>query len=144
MNVVSKSLNKLLFASVSFLMVSFSVNVTANCMNDTLEGRIAPVGRVCVEGQECKEPVAKVTEVKEDKGPRSGEEVVEEYCGGCHKVGAMGAPKIGDTFRDLKAKGVDALLSVAKTGKNSMPKKGNCGDCSDKELRNAIEYMLSQ
>jgi cytochrome c5 len=42
------------------------------------------------------------------------------------------------------AQGIDTLLTHATNGLNAMPPKGTCADCSGDELKNAIEYMLSQ
>ncbi|MGB5729137.1 MAG: c-type cytochrome [Thiogranum sp.] len=36
------------------------------------------------------------------------------------------------------------MLATAVSGLNAMPPKGTCADCSDEELKAAIEYMLSQ
>ena len=41
------------------------------------------------------------------------------------------------------AKGIDALLVSATNGLNAMPPKGLCMDCSEDELKGAIEYMIS-
>jgi cytochrome c5 len=38
--------------------------------------------------------------------------------------------------------GIDALVASAKKGKNAMPPMGTCMDCSDAELKAAIEFML--
>ena len=37
--------------------------------------------------------------------------------------------------------GLDGLLAKAITGLNAMPPKGTCADCSDDELKGAIEKM---
>ncbi len=142
MNLVSKNINKVLFAAISFVVVFFSMSVTANCKNDTLETRLAPVGMVCVEGEECKEPVAEVAEADTAKEARSGSELVADYCGGCHQSGVAGAPTIGGTFKDLGARGVEDLVASAMKGKNAMPRKGGCSDCTKEELEGAIKEML--
>jgi cytochrome c5 len=41
------------------------------------------------------------------------------------------------------ALGVDGLLQSAINGKNAMPPRGTCMDCSDDDLKAAIEYMLA-
>lgn len=144
MNVVSKTLNKALFTVFSLVLVFFSFNASADCKNDTLEARIAPVGMACVEGDECKEPVAEVVEVAAVKAARSGSEIYVDYCAGCHQSAGMGAPVVGGTFKALEAKGINKLLATAIKGKNAMPRKGNCSDCSEEELKGTIEYMLKQ
>ena len=75
---------------------------------------------------------------------RSGAEVYNTKCTVCHASGAAGAPKLGDAaaWAPRAAQGVDAMLVVAKSGKGAMPPKGLCMDCSDSELKGAIQYML--
>lgn len=75
---------------------------------------------------------------------RAGQEVYNTKCAVCHASGAAGAPKLGDVaaWAPRAAQGVDAMLAVAKSGKGAMPPKGLCMDCSDSELKGAIQYML--
>lgn len=77
---------------------------------------------------------------------RSGEQVYNQFCQACHVAGVAGAPKVGTAadWAPRIAQGVDALLTSATNGKNAMPPKGTCGDCSADELRGAIEYMVSK
>ena len=42
------------------------------------------------------------------------------------------------------AQGIDTLLANATNGKNAMPPKGLCMECSEAELKGAIEYMISK
>ncbi|MBI2380319.1 MAG: cytochrome c5 family protein [Gammaproteobacteria bacterium] len=102
--------------------------------------RIAPTAQVYVEGDNV--PSAAPAAAK-SSGPRTGEQIVAANCGACHLTGAAGAPKIGTAdWAPRKAKGVDALLASAIKGLNAMPPKGMCMDCSDDELRAAIEHMI--
>lgn len=79
-------------------------------------------------------------------GPRSGDDVYNAHCAACHGTGVAGAPKLGDSgaWAPRAAQGMDTLLAHATNGLNAMPPKGTCAACSDDELKNAIEYMLSQ
>lgn len=79
-------------------------------------------------------------------GPRSGEDVFHAHCAACHATGVAGAPKVGDSaaWGTRAAQGIDTLLTHATNGLNAMPPKGTCAECSSEELKNAIEYMLSQ
>ncbi len=141
MNSVLKNLKKSFVITVSFFLFGMAAQLSAHC-GDTLEHRIAPIGKVCVEGEECIEAVAVVAEAP--KGPRAGSEIVGDYCSGCHATGVMNAPKIGGSFKALASKGVPELLKVTNKGKNAMPRKGGCNDCSDEELTAAIQHMLNQ
>lgn len=66
-------------------------------------------------------------------------------CSVCHATGVAGAPKLGDkeAWSSRISQGVDALLATAIAGKGAMPPKGACVDCSDIDLKSAIEYMLN-
>lgn len=74
---------------------------------------------------------------------RTGNEVYEKSCSICHKSGFAKAPAYGsNVWLELEKKpGMAVLLENAKKGKNAMPPKGTC-DCSDAELKSAIQYMI--
>ncbi|MDA7087015.1 c-type cytochrome [Pseudomonas sp. SA3-5] len=116
--------------------------VTAQATTDeAIAERLKPVGEVCIMGEECKgiETVAAAA----GGGARTGDDIVAKHCGACHTSGVLGAPKIGDTaaWQARATNGVDGLLANAIAGLNSMPPMGTCADCSDDELRAAIEKM---
>tara|TARA_R110001632_G_scaffold60284_3_gene146412 strand:- start:88411 stop:88746 length:336 start_codon:yes stop_codon:yes gene_type:complete len=75
---------------------------------------------------------------------RSGEQVFNTYCVACHMSGVAGAPRFGnhEDWQPRIDKGLDTLLKVAISGIKAMPPKGLCFDCSDDELKLAIEYMI--
>ena len=78
------------------------------------------------------------------KGHRSGQELFDTICKGCHDTGMMDAPLIRSAeFKErLAKKGFDKLFEDAKSGIGDMPAKGSCGDCSDDELKTAIRFLL--
>ncbi len=75
-----------------------------------------------------------------------GEATYNTKCIVCHGSGVAGAPKFGDkaAWAPRIATGMDALLSSAINGKNAMPPKGTCMECSEEDLKAAIEYMTSK
>jgi cytochrome c5 len=75
-----------------------------------------------------------------------GQAVYQKSCQSCHASGVAGAPKLGDkeAWAPRIATGMDAMFAIAISGKNAMPPKGACMDCSDDDLKAAIEYMVSQ
>nr|WP_314875100.1 c-type cytochrome [uncultured Pseudomonas sp.] len=118
--------------------------VTANAAtNDDIAKRLAPVGQVCVQGQECKGMA--VATVASGGGAKSPDDVIAKHCNACHATGLLNAPKIGDTAawkeRADHQGGLDGILAKAITGINAMPPKGTCADCSDDELKAAIQKM---
>ncbi|MFZ3203775.1 MAG: c-type cytochrome [Pseudomonas sp.] len=116
--------------------------VTAQATTDeAIAERLKPVGEVCIMGEECKGVGA--VAVAAGGAARTADDVVAKHCGACHTAGVLGAPKIGDAaaWKARATNGVDGLLANAIAGINSMPPKGTCADCSDDELRAAIEKM---
>jgi len=75
-----------------------------------------------------------------------GQQRYEKYCHVCHETGLAGAPKLGDKsdWAPRIAEGMDTLFEHALKGYKAMPPKGTCMDCSDDELKKAIEYMISK
>jgi cytochrome c5 len=115
--------------------------VDARIEAKTLEN-IKPVGQVNVGTV----PAVATAKPAAAAGPRTGKEIVASHCGACHGTGVAGAPKIGDSaaWGPRAKQGIATLLSHATHGFKAMPPKGTCGDCSEQELKNAIEYMLSK
>ncbi|MGM0433700.1 MAG: c-type cytochrome [Pseudomonadota bacterium] len=78
---------------------------------------------------------------------RSGEEIYDNYCSTCHKVGAAGAPKLdaADEWQSrVDERGRDGLYENSINGYKGMPPKGTCSDCSDSEMKVAVDYMLDE
>ena len=127
----------LLFALLASVM---SANATDKTMSEEeIIELIKPVGRVHLAGQETAqaEPV--------HTGPRTGEQLYNTFCTACHGAGVLGAPKKGNAgdWAPRLEKGMDAVLARAISGFNAMPAKGSCGDCTDDEIKGAIEYMTA-
>ncbi|HKK57477.1 c-type cytochrome [Marinobacter sp.] len=111
-------------------------------VEDEIRSRIAPVGDVCVQGEDCGESAAPAETAS--SGPRSASEVYSSACAACHDTGAAGAPKKGDAdaWSSRIDKGMDTLVDHAINGFNAMPAKGGCASCSDEEIRLAVELMV--
>ena len=81
-----------------------------------------------------------------EQGPRSGEQVYQQYCGTCHKTGVANAPKFADkaAWEPRIAKGKDVLYQSAINGVagTAMTPKGSCMNCSDDELKATVDYMV--
>ena len=105
---------------------------------------IKPVGAVSVGAVTA--TAAAGTTAAASSEPRTGDQVYNSTCMGCHASGVAGAPKVGDNaaWSGRAAKGIDGLLASALSGINAMPPKGTCADCSDDELKAAIQYMLGE
>lgn len=79
--------------------------------------------------------------------PEAGKKIFTEFCATCHAKKPMidiRAPRIGDKkiWRALKKNGIPSLLNITIQGINAMPARGGCFECSDDELKAAIQYIL--
>jgi cytochrome c5 len=93
------------------------------------------------------EPVAEAAAVTTAAAAAvDGEAIYKQSCMACHAAGVAGAPKLGDSqaWSPRIAKGNEALVQSVTNGLNAMPPKGGCMNCSDDELRGAVDYMVSQ
>lgn len=110
----------------------------ANSPTDALIDRIESKVQVNVAGQEA--GAQRVAQA------RSGSAVYEASCAACHNSGAAGAPRLGSSnWADrLDEKGLDALVQNTIDGLNAMPPRGGCGDCSDDEIADAVDYILDE
>ena len=123
--------------------VAFSLAVVAGPRDEEIAERIKPVGNVCVEGEDCGAAAPVVADAGGSEA-RSGEAVYNTSCNACHGTGAGGAPKLGDAavWADRIAQGSDVLYSNAINGLNGMPMKGLCMDCSEEEIKLAVDYIV--
>ena len=76
---------------------------------------------------------------------RSGVQVYDVYCAGCHGSGVLQSPKLGDKqdWGKREQQGFEVLLSHAIKGYKNMPAKGGNPAIREEEIENAIKYMLS-
>jgi len=106
--------------------------------NSVLE-RIKPVGEVRIDTS-TQVASAEIVET----AVRSGEEIYNSKCAGCHTSGVMGAPKYA-SLEDWAPRvdlGLEKLTLSAIAGKGGMPAKGTCMDCSDNDIKITVQYML--
>jgi len=76
---------------------------------------------------------------------KTGREVVEKVCSGCHTSGTNGAPKIGDVaaWTQRSKNGLNKLTESAIGGIGKMPAHGGQPNLSDLEISRAIAFMVS-
>lgn len=103
--------------------------------DDDIKARIQPVGKVHVAGAQAESA---------SSGPRSGADVYTKACVACHSVGVLNAPKLNDAadWAPRLEKGFDTVWQNAIKGIGGMPPMGTCADCSDDEIKAAIEHMI--
>jgi cytochrome c5 len=121
--------------TVAVVLSAFSIA----SVNDEVAGRILPIGNLCMTGDDCAAAPVLVA-----SGPRTGEEVYNT-CAACHSTGAAGAPKFGDVaaWAPRIAQGAETLYTHSIQGFKGMPAKGLCGNCSDDEIKAAVDHMVA-
>ena len=124
------------------LLALATLGLGASEAKKAIEKRIAPVGHVCLEDQDCGQEVRIVASIQ--GGMRNGKEVYDTACTTCHAIALAGAPKFGDrvSWGERANEDLDHLVETVTNGLGGMPPMGMCMDCSQEELTNAVQYML--
>ncbi|WP_346838439.1 cytochrome c5 family protein [Microbulbifer sp. SAOS-129_SWC] len=136
---------KMIVSLVAALTVGAAAAMAqAPSVDKEIAERIAPVDKTCMQGDKCAAAVA-AAPAASGGAPRSGEAIFKAHCTTCHTPGAAGAPKFGNAadWAPRIAKGMDTLYTHAINGFNAMPPRGLCTDCSDDEVKGAVDYMTS-
>lgn len=109
--------------------------LTGSLSPEAIAERLAPVGKVDVEGAKPKVAVAQVS------GPAK---IYKTNCAMCHDSGLAGAPKKANKsdWASRYAEGMDEMVKKAVNGYKAMPPKGNCLKCSEDDIRKTIEFMI--
>lgn len=129
--------------SLMFLVVGQSLACTPIVQDmspESIQERTQPLAMVNVSGD------VPVEEAVVAAGPKDPAKTYKTYCTICHQVGVAGAPKFRDkaSWGDRLDMGIDALTKSAIKGKGGMPPKGTCMQCTDEDIKAAVEYMLPQ
>ena len=114
-----------------------TVSLTAN-QEQQVASRIAPAGHVSMAGQ-----VAAV--VSGAVAPaRTGGDIYAVNCIACHSSGVAGAPVMGDVaaWSARLEQGLETVYTNAINGIRGMPMRGTCMDCSDDEVKAAVDHIL--
>tara|TARA_B110000967_G_scaffold101329_1_gene103983 strand:- start:237 stop:683 length:447 start_codon:yes stop_codon:yes gene_type:complete len=114
-----------------------TVNLTAN-QEQQVAARIAPAGHVSMAGQ-----VAAVTSGGVESA-RAGGDIYSINCIACHSSGVAGAPIMGDVaaWSARLEQGLETVYTNAINGIRGMPMRGTCMDCSDDEVKAAVDHIL--
>ncbi|STX29880.1 cytochrome c5 [Legionella beliardensis] len=136
---------------VALLLLFVSIN---GCFADQVSDfdreqiieRIKPVGQVKIEDATPATEQKKVTEPTAQVAAKEepGQAIYERYCSSCHQNGLAGAPKFRQAadWKPRMAKKIEGLTASAIKGLNAMPPKGTCAECSEEDIKTAIQYML--
>lgn len=135
--------NLLVVASIILIALGAATSENeADSHTSTLEERLEPFGKSCLEGEDCGS-AAPAMGTGAGTG-LSAKEIYDKYCHVCHQTGVSEAPLFAsDQWDERVEKGADVLLENSKKGFNLMPPMGTCLDCSDEELQASIDYLIS-
>ncbi|NKB34737.1 MAG: hypothetical protein GKR91_16710 [Pseudomonadales bacterium] len=108
----------------------------------------APIEQETVQAEEQETDSDPVTAV-ETASADSSFDVAAKYqmsCFACHASGAAGAPLLGDAeaWNTRMEKGMEAVMANVMNGLNAMPARGLCMDCTDDNLQELVDYMITQ
>ncbi|ETN91498.1 Cytochrome c5 [Gammaproteobacteria bacterium MOLA455] len=114
-----------------------TVNLTAN-QEQQVAARIAPAGHISMAGQ-----VVTMASASAESA-RSGGDIYAVNCVACHSSGVAGAPVMGDVaaWSARLEQGLETVYTNAINGIRGMPMRGTCMDCSDDEVKAAVDHIL--
>jgi cytochrome c5 len=111
-----------------------------------IDQRLASTSDVQISGDSKTQMAAPAPAASAGGAPKSGKDLWQGTCSGCHGTGVLGAPKIGDkaAWAPRIKKGMDVLKDHALHGFNQMPAHGGNASLSDADVAAALEYMVDQ
>ena len=128
------------------VLVSLSVHAAiSERARAAIAERIAAEGVLCQQGQSC--ATARRAPSTVAAGERTGEQVYQSVCFTCHDTGAGGAAKLDESKKwtaKQAARTLNQIYQSALEGRNAMPARGSCVDCTDEEIKLAVDYMLAR
>lgn len=143
--VIVKS-SKLIIGCVAALGLGAGAAIAQeNAEDAAIAKRLAPVGELCLQGEDCgSASAAPAVASSSSGGSVDGQAIYNSVCMVCHDAGVAGAPIHGDeaAWADRVTKGFDTLLDHSVNGFNAMPARGGNPNLSDEEMLAATKYML--
>ena len=130
--------------ALGFMTGTSSVYAQDDAARDAIAERLAPVGQLCLQGQDCGTAAAPAGDSASSGGDIDGEGIYGNVCSACHESGAAGAPIRGDeeAWAERTEQGFATLLDHAINGIGAMPAKGGNASLSDEEVEAAVAYMV--
>lgn len=136
--------SKLIMSGLAALgvMAGTSGAYAQDAARDAIAERLAPVGQLCLQGQDC--GTAAAPAAASGGGEIDGEGIYNRICMACHETGAAGAPIRGDeaAWAERTEQGFATLLEHSINGIGAMPARGGNPNLSDEEMEAATAYMV--
>ena len=91
------------------------------------------------------EPVAEPVQIAQADDGFDLQATYQMFCFACHSTGLSGAPLPGDVeaWAPRMEKGRDEIIEIMNRGLNAMPPKGLCMTCTDDQLWELSQYMVT-
>ncbi|WP_083007957.1 c-type cytochrome [Halomonas sp. GT] len=138
--------SKLIMSGLAALgvMAGTSGAYAQDAARDAIAERLAPVGQLCLQGQDCGSAAAPTAASGSGDGEIDGEGIYNNVCMACHETGAAGAPVRGDeaAWAERTEQGFATLLEHSINGIGAMPARGGNPNLSDEEMEAATAYMV--
>lgn len=130
-------------AALGFMAGTSSVYAQDDAARDAIAERLAPVGQLCLQGQDCGTAAAPPSD-SSSGGDIDGEGIYGNVCSACHESGAAGAPIRGEeeAWAERTEQGFATLLEHSINGIGAMPARGGNPNLSDEEMEAAVAYMV--
>ena len=79
-------------------------------------------------------------------GQRTGQQVFDQVCAGCHQYATPNVPQIGQPtdWAVVFARPRAAIYQNAIAGIGAMPARGFCDNCTDEEITRAVDYIINR
>ena len=138
--------SKLIMSGLAALgvMASTSGAYAQDAARDAIAERLAPVGQLCLQGQDCGTAAAPVVASSGGGAEIDGAGIYNNICMACHETGAAGAPIRGDeaAWAERTEQGFATLLEHSINGIGAMPARGGNPNLSDEEMEAATAYLV--
>lgn len=138
--------SKLIMSGLAALgvMAGTSGAYAQDAARDAIAVRLAPVGQLCLQGQDCGTAAAPAAASSGGGGEIDGAGIYNNVCMACHETGAAGAPVRGDeaAWAERTEQGFATLLDHAINGIGAMPARGGNPNLSDEEMEAVTAYMV--
>ena len=91
------------------------------------------------------EPVTEPVQIAQADDGFDLQATYQMFCFACHSNGLSGAPLPGDAeaWAPRMEKGRDEIIEIMNRGLNAMPPKGLCMTCTDDQLWELSQYMVT-
>lgn len=131
-------------AALGVMAGTSSVYAQDDAARDAIAERLAPVGQLCLQGEDCGTAAAPPSASASNGGGIDGGGIYNQVCMACHETGAAGAPVRGDeaAWSERTEQGFATLLDHSINGIGAMPARGGNPNLSDEEMEAATAYLL--